>query len=119
MTIFGLGLAIYIIENIVQDDSVKSNDNHEISILGREIGSESARIESNHSSAESSPSSSKIKNEKKPKSKANGSNGVISFENNLFNDPLAMSRLPDPDRKNSGGEETEMEDVIIDDNPKK
>lgn len=116
MSVVALGICVYIIDNIVEDDSVKSNDNHEISVLGMEIGSE-VTLEAVGNGT--SPSS------KKPPVKKEVSrepNGPLSFDNALFNDPLAMSRLPDPERKDSRIEETEMDDVVVDvplDDPKR
>lgn len=106
MSVLSLGICVYIIDSIVEDDSVKSNDNHEISVLGMDIGSEVTleAVGNGHS-----PSTKKVPAKKEAPRE---SNGPLSFDNALFNDPLAMSRLPDPERKDSGVEETEMEDVV-------
>uniref|UniRef100_A0AC34QLL0 Uncharacterized protein n=1 Tax=Panagrolaimus sp. JU765 TaxID=591449 RepID=A0AC34QLL0_9BILA len=106
LSVFGLGVCVYLIDNIVEDDANVTNDVHEISVLGMEIGNERA-VESNGMAKNAKPN---------PEKRGNGTS--FSFDNALFNDPLAMSRLPDPDRKDS----VEMDDVVVEvplDDPKR
>jgi hypothetical protein len=100
LTVFALAIAIYIIDNVVEDESVKSNDNHEISILGMDIGN-----------SEAHPSSS---SKSQPPPQTNGTGIQHSFENSLFNDPLAMSRLP-PNNSNNNESEMDTVDIPLDD----
>uniref|UniRef100_A0A914ZBS1 Gustatory receptor n=1 Tax=Panagrolaimus superbus TaxID=310955 RepID=A0A914ZBS1_9BILA len=101
LTVFALAISVYIIDNVVEDESVKSNDNHEISILGKNIGNE-----------EPGPSTSTKMPLPPPPPPPSQTNGIHSFENSLFNDPLAMSRLP------NSNNEMDTVDIPLDD-PKK
>uniref|UniRef100_A0A7E4V6P7 DUF4153 domain-containing protein n=1 Tax=Panagrellus redivivus TaxID=6233 RepID=A0A7E4V6P7_PANRE len=118
LTVAALAVTFFVIDNVVEDDSSKTNENHEISVLGMDIGgSNGALTASSSNGTTSNDHTNGI--EKKSAIEERTPNG-IGFDNALFNDPLAMSRLPEGSPERSGID-ADMDDVVVDipldDNP--